>query len=148
MKNHSLLFTLLFVTIGTLSFTYISEDYTLSKDYSIQFSTKKAAGNLSGLKGEVSVSKDNISNALINVTVDVSTIETGNKTKDKHAKGESWFDATQFPTISFKASSVEIVDGKYIANGNLTIKDVTKQISIPLTSSKKLGKPIWKAHLW
>ena len=56
-----------------------------------------------------------------------------------HLSGEDFFDVEKYPTSKFVISSVENTAGKLAVTGNLTIKDVTKSITIPATLSEEAG---------
>ena len=101
--------------------------YLISEDYSINFSTKKAEGSFTGLTGEVVFNEDDIGSATMNVSVDVGTIQTGNKTQDKHAKNSKWFDVEKYPAINFVSESVSTSNDQYQVTGTLTIKDVSRR---------------------
>lgn len=67
----------------------------------------------------------------INVSVKTSSISTNNKDRDNHLRSADFFDAEQFPEMTFEGISLlKKSDEAYILEGNLTIKDVTKKISI------------------
>jgi polyisoprenoid-binding protein YceI len=123
------LFLLFSLTIS-LSAYYTSNSYNLEENYSINFSTKKAEGYLTGLTGEVIFDEHNIQNSSMNVKVDVSTIKTGNKLKDKHARGSKWFDINKYPTINFLSESISKTKEGYQVTGTLKIKDVSQQHTI------------------
>ncbi len=137
MKINIPIASLMMTAISISSYSYYSESYTSTDQYSIQFSTKKADGNLYGLKGIVSVDKSNLIDAKISVVADVNTIKTGNDRKDKHAKGKKWFDAETYPNIKFEALRVEKINEQHQVTGKLTIKDVTKEVIIPFNFTNK-----------
>lgn len=65
-------------------------------------------------------------NGEIEVSINVSSISTGNTDRDNHLKSEDFFDAEQYPTITFKSKSFNSENGTIV--GELTIKDVTKEV--------------------
>lgn len=68
-------------------------------------------------------------------TISCLDLEAGNG-KEKlegHLKNADFFDVAKFPTAKFEVSSSELKDGKVMVTGNLTLKDVTKSITIPAT---------------
>jgi len=67
--------------------------------------------------------------------VETASISTGNKTKDKHARGGSWLDAEAFPRIGFQSKSFVKTDAGYSVEGQLNIHGVSKTVSIPFTFS-------------
>lgn len=102
-------------------------------DYTVKFSTEGASGTLKGLKGTIEFDCLDLANSKFDVTVDVNTISTGIGLKNKHAKAADFLDAEKYPTIRFTSNAVTPTENGFVANGNLTIKDVTREISIPFT---------------
>ncbi|CAN5626873.1 YceI family protein [soil metagenome] len=70
--------------------------------------------------------------AKIDFTADVDSVSTGNEQRDGHLKSADFFDAEKYPKISFTATKVENVDndGSYELFGDLTIKDITKNVKL------------------
>ncbi len=98
-------------------------------------------GDLAGMKGKIRFDAKQPASSLFDVTVDVNTIDTDNDRRDGHLKNVDYFDAEKYPTIHL--ISTEIKPGadlkNFIFKGNLTIKDVTKQIEFPFTAEGKEG---------
>lgn len=63
-------------------------------------------------------------------TVEVATVDTGEANRDGHLQSPEFFDAQQFPKISFTSTSVEQTDGSIKLTGEITIKGVTKPIEL------------------
>jgi len=63
----------------------------------------------------------------------VNTISTGIGLKNRHAMAADFLDAEKYPTIRFASNTVTPTEKGFVANGNLTIKDVTREIAIPFT---------------
>jgi polyisoprenoid-binding protein YceI len=80
--------------------------------------------------GTINSSKPDFSDASIDFTVDVNSINTDNDMRDKHLKSDDFFNAEKFPKMIFKSSSFRKVSGnKYILTGNLTLRDITKPVT-------------------
>lgn len=91
-------------------------------------------GSFKNFDGTLETSKADLSDAKINFTVDVNSINTDNDYRDKHLKGDDFFNAEKFPQMKFESTSLKSVGGnKYKLNGNLTIRDVTKPVSFDVT---------------
>lgn len=103
------------------------------KDYAIKFSTSKAEGIIKGLKGTINFDKNNLAQSNFDVTVDVNTLNTGNGLKNRHAKGDKFLNASKYPIIRLKTSQIITSSGGFIAKGKLTIKEVSRDVSIPFT---------------
>ena len=133
MRTPFLLITLSLLFVSTTVFGTLFQDWNLSEDYTVKFSTKKAEGTMKGLKGSVKFDPEDLGTASFDVTVDVATIETGNKTKNKHAKNKGWFNAEAYPTIRFISNDVTQRGDQYLTRGQLTIKGITKPVEIPFS---------------
>ncbi len=62
-----------------------------------------------------------------------ASLDTENRTRDGHLKGETYFDVAKYPVIRFVLTGVEQREGRAYAVGNLTIKKSTKTVRLPLT---------------
>ncbi len=96
--------------------------------------------------GEVeSKTETDFTDATITFTLDVNSINTDDTKRDDHLKSVDFFDATKYPTIAFKATSMKPgkVKDEYILSGDLTMKGVTKKVTLKAVSSGKTMKDPW-----
>ncbi|WP_333600853.1 YceI family protein [Flavobacterium sp.] len=85
---------------------------------------------------------DHFETSKINFTAEVNSINTGNDDRDNHLRSADFFDVENFPKLSFKATSVQKVnEGVFHINGDLTIKDVTKNITLETEYSGLMKDP-------
>lgn len=78
----------------------------------------------------------------ITFTADVSSINTGNADRDNHLKGSDFFDTENYPKMNF--TSVKLLwlnDNYYNLLGDLTIRDVTKQVSLSVEYNGTMVDP-------
>jgi polyisoprenoid-binding protein YceI len=87
-------------------------------------------GKFKNFSGKVVTDNDDFSNAKIEFSADVNSIDTGAEGRDGHLKSPEFFDAAAFPEISFKSTNFSKKGDNYELNGDLTIRDVTKNISL------------------
>jgi polyisoprenoid-binding protein YceI len=135
MRKPILLITLALLFFSSSVFGTLFQNWDLTEDYTIKFSTKKAEGTMQGLRGTVIFDPDDPESASFDVTVDVSTIDTGNDAKTRHAKNKSWFHAEAHPTIRFTSGRVMRQGDQFLTTGQLTIKGITKTVEIPFSFS-------------
>jgi polyisoprenoid-binding protein YceI len=91
-------------------------------------------GSFKAFDGSIQNSKTDFTDAVINFSVDVNSINTDNSMRDGHLKGDDFFNAEKYPAMTFKSSSLKKVSGnKYTLTGDLTIRDVTKKVSFNVT---------------
>ena len=83
-------------------------------------------GTFKVYSGSVKASKEDFSDAQIDFAIDVNSINTDNTDRDNHLKSDDFFNAEKFPQMTFKSTSFKKKGKKYILEGNLTIRDVTK----------------------
>lgn len=107
--------------------------------FSIQNAGVTVNGTLSGLKGEISFDPEKYTTAIIDVSVPVSTIKTGIAMRDAHIKKAEYFDAAKFPEISLKSSFFGKRNNQFIGYFMLTLKGVSKNVSIPFTATIQNG---------
>lgn len=119
------------------AFTYIHADsWKISDDYSIKFDGKGASGTFRGLKGDIVFDENDLPGSRFNVSIDATSINTGNGLKNKHAKSEKYFHVEKYPLIRFTSSAIRKTDRGYAAAGTLEIHGVKKEISLPFTYTK------------
>src|SRR5258706_7776768 len=69
-------------------------------------------------------------------TIQVQSIDTGVPQRDTHLRTPDFFDATNYPTITFKTTKVQKEGDHLLLIGDFTMRGITKEISLPLTLSK------------
>lgn len=91
-------------------------------------------GKFNTYNGTIVSSKPDLTDAVINFTIDVKSIDTDNEMRDKHLLEPDFFDAAKYPQITFKSTSFKKISGnKYILNGNITMHGVTKPAKFNVT---------------
>lgn len=121
----------------------LAGSWNLDPDYSIKFAGSRAEGTFSGLTGTVAYDPADLSSASLRVVVDASTIKTGNSLKDKHARGDSWFDVAKYPKISFQSTAFDRAGSGYVVRGDLTLHGVKKPVAIPFKFSQQGNKGVF-----
>ena len=95
----------------------------------VHLMVSETEGNFKGFDGTLSSKNADFTDADITFTVDVKTINTDNEMRDKHLQSDDFFNAEKFPQMKFKGTSFKKVSGnKYVLEGDLTIRDVTKKV--------------------
>ena len=74
-------------------------------------------------------------------TVQAKSVTTGVTKRDEHLRSADFFDAEKFPAITFAATGAEKTADGVLLKGNLTIKETTKAVSIPLTVNGPIQDP-------
>jgi polyisoprenoid-binding protein YceI len=88
-------------------------------------------GKFKEFAGEVETSNDDFRGSKITFSAKIESIDTGSEGRDGHLKSPEFFDAAAFPEIRFEGTDlVKVSDNTYSLTGNLTLKDVTKPITL------------------
>lgn len=91
-------------------------------------------GSFRVFDGSISAPTADFQNATINFSVDVNSVNTDSEKRDGHLKADDFFNAEKFPKMTFKSVSFKKADGKkYVLEGDLTIRDVTKRVKFDVT---------------
>ena len=102
----------------------------------VQFKVKHlvistVTGSFKSFEGSVQTEGDSFDGASIQFTADVNSIDTNMEQRDGHLKSADFFDAENFPTLSFASTSfVQKGDDEFTLTGDLTLRGVTKSISL------------------
>ena len=88
-------------------------------------------GLFSSFEGAISAEDESFDNGQISFSADVSSIDTKNAQRDGHLKSADFFDAENFPKLTFSSTSVKNVgDNNLEITGDLTMRGVTKSVSL------------------
>jgi polyisoprenoid-binding protein YceI len=105
-----------------------------SINYSLRHVLSKFTSSITKLGGEITVDRDNLEKSSVNATVDVAALTTNDEKRDAHIKGPQFFDVAKFPTATFKSKSWKKTgENTFDITGDLTIKDVTKEVVLKTT---------------
>lgn len=99
-------------------------------------------GSFAVIKGSVDFDPANPENASVEATIDVSSINTNAADRDNHLRSPDFFDAEQFPEMTFKSTRIEKTGenaGRVV--GNLTIRDVTKEVAFDVDYFGEVPSP-------
>jgi polyisoprenoid-binding protein YceI len=136
MKKIALLVVVLIVSTTLFAQTKWTADKAHSK---IGFSVRHMMlsdvdGNFRKFEAHLFSSKEDFSDAVFEITIDVASINTDNESRDKDLRSDHFFDAAKYPEIKFKSTSISKIDNKeYKLTGNLTMHGVTKTVVFNLT---------------
>ena len=98
-------------------------------DFSIvHLSLSNVRGHFGNIGGSIVLDQSDITKSKVNVTIDVSTVDTGVEARDADLKSAHFFDVAQFPAATFVSTSVTKHGDGLTVTGNLTLHGVTKPV--------------------
>jgi polyisoprenoid-binding protein YceI len=117
---------------------------------SAQFAVRHLAistvrGAFSKVNGTVQMDDQDITKSSLDVTIDVSTVDTREPDRDKDLRSEKFFDVEHYPTMTFKSKKVaQVAPGKLRVTGDLTIRGVAKEVVLDVDGPSAPVTDPWK----
>ena len=91
----------------------------------------EVSGQFKEYDGVVISTNEDFSDAKINFSIDVTSIDTDNEDRDKHLRSADFFDVAKYPKITFKSKSMKkIGENQYKLTGDLTMHGITKEVTL------------------
>ena len=94
-------------------------------------------GRFNDVSGQFAIDKDDPAKSSFELSIKVESVDTNNPKRDEHLRSADYFNAKQFPAMTFQSTSVKPVAGGYDVTGNLTLHGVTKPVSFALKGGDK-----------
>ena len=114
-----------------------AQDWVLDKSHAnvgftvVHLKISEVDGSFGKFDAKITSSKDDFSDAVFDFSAETASVNTGNDRRDNHLRSDDFFNAEKYPNITFKSTSVTKVSGNnYKITGNLTMRDVTKPITL------------------
>src|SRR6266567_392166 len=118
----------------------------------VEFSAKHMGimtvkGAFTGVNAAIDFKEDDFTGSSVEATIDASTLSTHDQQRDGHLKSPDFLDIEHFPTIAFKSARIEhAAHDQYTMTGDLTIKDVTRPVSLEVVYSGQAKDPMGNLH--
>lgn len=98
--------------------------------------TSYSYGRFNAISGHFALDDQDGTHSQLDFQVKVDSLDTANANRDQHLKGPEFFNAVQYPTISFKSKSVSKTGPDvYQVSGDLTLRGVTRPLTVKLTKT-------------
>lgn len=148
-KKISLLMVLTLATLAVSAETWVSDRSHSKLGFSISHMVvSHVSGSFKQFEVKAVTSKADYSDVKIDVVAQIQSINTDDDKRDAHLQTEDFFNSKEFPTLTFKSTSVTHVKGKaYKLKGNLTMHGVTKPVVLDLIFEGKVTNPMNKKVL-
>jgi polyisoprenoid-binding protein YceI len=126
--------------LALLAVAAVSQADTLKIDpvhstvgFKIRHLFANVTGRFTDVSGTIDVDPDHPENASVQATIAIKSIDTANQMRDKDLRGGNFFDADQFPSMTFKSTKVAVSGQEADLTGDLTLHGVTKPITLHVT---------------
>ena len=94
--------------------------------------------------GEIQLDEKDVTKSQVDVTVDTTSVDTRNESRDKDVKSPNFLDVATYPTMTFKSKRITAAgDGKYKMTGDLTLHGVTREVTFDVEGPSPAIKDPW-----
>jgi polyisoprenoid-binding protein YceI len=144
--------TLLAVALATLSGTALAapETYTIENNHSFprfsysHFGYSKQLSRFDNTTGTIVIDRE-AKTGSVDVTINTTSVDTGSTLFNQHIQAEDFLDTAKYPTATFKSTKVNFKGDQPVSvEGNLTLKGVTKAVTLQIDSFLQMPHPISK----
>ncbi len=139
-RNFSLVTVMSLVLAFTFSSSSAQTKWTVDKTHTnVKFAVThmvvaEVEGSFKVFDGTLENTKADFSDAKVNFTVDVRTVDTDNERRDTHLKSADFFNAATDSLMTFNSTGIKVLgSNKYEMAGNLTIRNITKPVVFQVT---------------
>ncbi|BAC13323.1 YceI family protein [Oceanobacillus iheyensis] len=103
----------------------------------------KAKGTFDQFEATIEADVEDLTDAKIEFVIDTTSINTRNKDRDDHLRSADFFDAENYPKITFIATDIKkTADSNYDVTGNLTLKGTTKPVTLDVSFEGQSKDPM------
>ncbi len=121
--------------ISAAAETYIIDASHSSVGFSIRHFVSKVPGKFNRFEGKITFDKADPAASSVEATIQIASIDTENQKRDDHLRNPDFFDAAQFPTMTFKSTAWKKTgENTHEVTGQLTLKGVTKPVTLKVTA--------------
>ena len=102
----------------------------------------KVRGRFAKFNGTLRLDDDDLARSAVEATIDAASVDTGTAERDAHLRSADFFDVEKYPELRFRSTRVEKVgDDRYRVAGELTIRDVTRPVSLDVEYGGRAKDP-------
>jgi polyisoprenoid-binding protein YceI len=99
-------------------------------------------GTFNVIRGHLHIDEQNPANSWVDAEADAASVNTRNEARDGHLRSADFFEADKYPTLTFKSTSVEQVEGpEYKVTGDLTMHGVTRPVTFAVEYNGQNAHP-------
>ena len=116
---------------GLVPGTYVVDGSHSTASFTVRHAgIAKVRGTIAITSGAIIVG-DNLESSSVSAELDAASVNTGDANRDAHLRSADFWNAEEKPVRTFTSTGVKVAGDDYVITGDLTIKDVTKNITIP-----------------
>lgn len=130
-------------TLATTTSTWAIDPVHTTAEFAVKhlmISTVK--GNFTDVAGTIVLDEADMANSTVELVIPTKSVDTRNEQRDAHLRSPDFFDADRVPTMTFRSRSVKPKgDNEYLVAGDLTIRDVTREVVLDVSDEGRNRDP-------
>jgi len=108
----------------------------------------KVRGRFTKYSGTLAIDDADLTRSVVEATIDASSIDTGTAQRDTHLRSPDFLDVERFPEIRFRSTRIhKLADDRYHLIGDLTVRDVTREVSLDVEYGGQAKDPWGNARI-
>ncbi|MCW5516945.1 YceI family protein [Muriicola sp. Z0-33] len=116
-----------------------------SVNFSINHFFSSITGKFTDFEGMINFDPNNLAGSKADLSISISSVNTDNGERDKKLQSSDFFDVKTFPKMIFKSTKFDKKSEKeYLVHGNLTIRDITKDVVLQMKITGEMEHPMMK----
>lgn len=100
--------------------------------FSVRHFLTPVPGRFNDFSGTIVYDPDDLGKSSVEITVQAASIDTNNEDRDNHLRSADFLDVANHPTLSFRSTGIEGSESTLSVTGDLILRGVTKQVTIPV----------------
>jgi polyisoprenoid-binding protein YceI len=124
-----------------------ADEYNIDPAHSsVEFAVKHMVistvkGTFADVSGVIMYDAKDVTKSTVDVVIKAASVNTNNQKRDDHLRSPDFFDAAKYPDITFKSTKIEKSKDGLVMTGTLTIRGVSKEVSMPLQLTDTMTDP-------
>ena len=127
--------------MGTKTTWKIDPSHTIVEFSAKHLMISTVKGRITDIEGTIVADEDELTNSSVDVTLKAASIDTRTEQRDHHLRSPDFLHAEQFPVITFRSTKIEGDREDFSLTGDLTIREVTKPITLKVTFEGQTKDP-------
>jgi polyisoprenoid-binding protein YceI len=144
MRKITLVFSILLISLGAIAQdTWKADPFHSKLGFSVtHLGIADVPGHFGDYDVTITSSKEDFSDAVVELNVKVASINTRVEPRDNHLRSPDFFNVEQYPTMTFKSTSIKKAGkNKYKLTGDLTLHGVTKPVTVEMVHRGTTANP-------
>jgi polyisoprenoid-binding protein YceI len=88
-------------------------------------------GKFTRFSGHIMLNETDVTQSVVTMTIEAGSVDTSNERRDNHLRSGDFFEAETYPNLTFVSRRIEQTEDGLVLIGDLTIRDVTREVGIP-----------------